>query len=164
MAPLHQAQLLILRLTPLAPVRCDINSVVLLLVALLLGLMYSCGGVLRRTVHGIQNQGGGTSVDKVVLRARGHDDKVPGLDILLFAGNDRAPLARGKCQNLVNVMDLEIWVSVGSQATRMDYQTSSPISPSTGTVINTSCEYRPVNRTRRNSDDSDGSDVVILAK
>jgi len=42
--------------------------------------------------------------------------------------------------------------------------TSSPMSPPTGTVMRTSCEYRPVHKTRRNSADSDGSEVVMFGK
>ena len=38
------------------------------------------------------------------------------------------------------------------------------MSPSTGTVISTTCEYSPVQRTRRNSADSAGSDAVMPGK
>jgi len=38
------------------------------------------------------------------------------------------------------------------------------MSPPTGTVIKTSCEYNPVHKTLRNSPDSEGSEVVISGK
>lgn len=43
-------------------------------------------------------------------------------------------------------------------------QTSSPISPSTGTVISTTCEYSPVQSTLRNSPDFDGRAEVMPGK
>ena len=38
------------------------------------------------------------------------------------------------------------------------------MSPPTGTVISTSCEYNPVQSTRRKSPDFEGRDVVISGK
>lgn len=46
----------------------------------------------------------------------------------------------------------------------MRRNTSSPISPPTGTVISTTCEYNPVQSTLLNSPDSDGSAFVIPGK
>ena len=43
-------------------------------------------------------------------------------------------------------------------------RTSSPISPPTGIVMRTTCEYNPVHSTRRNSADSDGKAFVMLGK
>jgi hypothetical protein len=45
-----------------------------------------------------------------------------------------------------------------------EIHTSSPISPSTGTVIRTNWLYSPVHSTRRNSPDSLGSEVVMSGK
>lgn len=49
-------------------------------------------------------------------------------------------------------------------ALKMRERTSSPISPSTGTVMSTTCEYSPVHSTLRKSPDFDGRAEVISGK
>lgn len=43
-------------------------------------------------------------------------------------------------------------------------QTSSPMSPPTGIVMRTTCEYRPVHRTLRKTAELEGKAPVILGK
>ena len=49
-------------------------------------------------------------------------------------------------------------------ASKGDEDTSSPISPPTGTVMSTTCEYKPVHKTLRNSADLEGRAEVMSGK
>jgi hypothetical protein len=114
-----------------------------------------------------------------MLSAGGYDDQITGLDVLVDAIDGRFAFSRRECQDLVDGVFLRRWSeqehqyrlqgkheargAVSERAGSRGH-TSSPISPSTGTVMSTSWLYKPVQRTRRNSPDSLGSDVVMFGK
>jgi hypothetical protein len=111
-----------------------------------------------------------------MLSAGGYDDQITGLDVLVDAVDRCFAFSRRECQDLVDGVFLRRWSEQGTpvslareheamaQFQKSRGHTSSPISPSTGTVMSTSWLYKPVQRTRRNSPDSLGSDVVMLGK
>ena len=112
-------------------------------------------------------------VDELMLRSRWHDDKVAGFDILVFpvyscfggAGGEGEGLVDGvHLRDHADVRKASIETSHCSQHWRPRLPTSSPMSPPTGTVISTSCEYSPVQRTLLNSPDSEGRAAVMFGK
>src|SRR5438477_12920305 len=80
----HQPELLILSFAPPGPLRRHINTVLLLLVALLFRLVHRRRLMFGRAVHGVQNEWCWPGVDKLMLRASWDNDEVAGLDILVF--------------------------------------------------------------------------------
>ena len=108
-----------------------------------------------------------SSVDELMLSASRYDHKVSSFDILIFTGNGGFAYSRSEGQGLVNGVNLE--EMDGSQSLvkvglRNPERTSSPISPPTGTVMSTTCEYNPVQSTLRNSPDLEGRAEVMSGK
>lgn len=80
---LHQALLFIMILAPLAPLRRFILAILLLLVALFLGLVYSPAIMLRRAVNSHELQRLGLRcVDELVLSAGWYHDDIRSFDVL----------------------------------------------------------------------------------
>src|ERR1700712_5391480 len=71
---INEPQLLVLLLTPLTPLRRNVDPILFLLVTLRLVLMYARRLVLRRRIHSVQDQRSRASVDKMMLLAGRHDD------------------------------------------------------------------------------------------
>lgn len=69
--------------------------------------MYRRGLVLGWTVHRIEYQRCGPLVQELMLRSRGDDHHVAGLDLLLLAGHLSQTDAGREGQNLINGMVLE---------------------------------------------------------
>lgn len=140
---LYQPQLLILSLAPLTPFRRNINTLILLPITLRLILVHAGRLVLGGRVNSIQNQRCRPRVDELVLRAGGDDDEITGLDFLVLAVDRGLAMSRRERQDLVDGVFLlsistappvkSLWMDVDPEKTL----TSSPISPSTGTVIST---------------------------
>ena len=109
-----------------------------------------------------------SSIDELMLSASRHDHQVSSLDILIFARNGGFAHARSERQGLVDRMNLEekksTQSSVQYKIEESQKRTSSPISPPTGTVMSTTCEYNPVQSTLRNSPDLEGSAEVMSGK
>ncbi len=63
--------------------------------------MHHAVGVLRRAVHGVEDQRIGPGVDEVVLRSGGNDDEVALLHLLGLAGDPRIPGTADEGQDLV---------------------------------------------------------------
>lgn len=99
-----------------------------------------------------------------MLRPSRDNNHVARFDFLLLSSYLREAYARGECEDLINRVDLHVTRKQKSKGLMDAQLTSSPISPPTGTVIRTTCEYNPVQSTRRNSPDSDGSEAVIPGK
>lgn len=104
---LDKTRLLVLGLALLGPLWCYVDLILLFLITLLLGLVYTCGLVFGRRVDCIQDQGSWASIDKLMLGPGRYDDEVAGLDILIFAGDGRLAFAGRKGQCLVDCMFLE---------------------------------------------------------
>lgn len=112
------------------------------------------------------------SIDELVLGTSRHYHEVSTFDILVFTSNGGFARPRGEGQGLVNGVDLRetavsLWIAALRRlklASKKPEQTSSPIWPSTGTVMSTTCEYSPVHSTLRNSPDFDGKAEVISGK
>lgn len=101
-----------------------------------------------------------------------HYHQVPSFDILVLARDCGFAGTGGESQGLVNGMDLKetavspCGVALGQpkRALKKQEHTSSPISPSTGTVMSTTWEYSPVHSTLLKSPDLDGKAEVISGK
>jgi hypothetical protein len=103
---LDQSEPLVLLLATPRPFRRDIDTVILLLLALLLGFV-NCGGlVLGGRIHSVQDQGRRSRVDKLVLRACWNNYQVTGLDVLINSSDRGAASAGGEGQDLVDSMFL----------------------------------------------------------
>lgn len=110
-----------------------------------------------------------------MLRTRRHDHQVSSLDILVFTSDCSFAHTRRERQSLVHGVDLRE-KKTGIQSVSFlsekppdieesqNERTSSPISPPTGTVMSTTCEYKPVQSTRRNSPDLEGRAEDMLGK
>lgn len=96
--------------------------------------------VLRRTIHGVQYQGCRASVDELMLCACWYDDEVACFDVLILARDSGAAGAGCEGQDLVDGVFLEIGQETwgGERMVLRGRYTSSPISPSIGTVMRTS--------------------------
>ena len=107
-----------------------------------------------------------------MLGASRDHHKVSSFDILVLASYCGFADTGGESQGLVDGMNLIepainlCTAALGRMKRAMKKQgpTSSPISPSTGTVMSTTCEYKPVQSTLRNSPDLDGRAEVISGK
>jgi len=158
-----EAQLLIVSFRPLAPLRRFVDPLLFRFVTLLFGLVHRRWLVLCWAIHGVEEQRDGTGIEEVMVRPRRNNDEIAGFYVLFFAADDGFAGAGSKIQDLVNCVYL--WrVSFPVRSESSVFITSSPISPLTGTFMSTSCEYRPVHNTRRNSGLSEGKDVVICGK
>ena len=58
--------------------------------------------MLGRRIHSIQDQWCGASVDKLMLRACWHDDKVSSFDVLIFSCDGGFAYAGSEGQDLIN--------------------------------------------------------------
>ena len=105
-----------------------------------------------------------------MLRTSRHNHKVSSFDILIFSSNGGFADTRSESQGLVDGVNLQetavsqsvnLWSRTG---VRNSERTSSPMSPPTGTVMSTTCEYNPVQSTLRNSPDLDGNAEVMSGK
>lgn len=161
MTSLDQACRLVLGLALSRPLGRHIDPLVLFLVSLFFRLVDGGGLVLGRAVDGVEDERVGAGVDELMLGACWHDDQVAGLDILVLARDGGFACTGREGEDLVHRMCLGRSVSGRGQCARQESLTSSPISPPTGTVMRTNCEYKPVHSTRRKSLDCDGRDVVI---
>ena len=107
-----------------------------------------------------------------MLGASRYDHEVSSFDVLVLASYRGFAGTGGKSQGLVDGMNLtDTAISLRTaalkqsrRAVQKEEPTSSPISPSTGTVMSTTCEYSPVQSTLRNSPDLDGRAEVISGK
>ena len=111
-------------------------------------------------------------IDELMLGASWHYHEVSSFDILIFTRNGGFAGSSGEGQDLVDEVSLgETAVSPGTvvlrrlkPALKRQERTSSPTSPPTGTVMSTTCEYKPVQTTLRKSLDVDGRDEFISGK
>lgn len=104
---LDQASLLILGLRPPRPFRRHIDTIILFLLALLLGLVDRRGLMLSWRVHRIQNEWCRACVDELMLSPSGNNDQVSSFDFLVDSGNGGFAFAGGEGQYLVNSVLLE---------------------------------------------------------
>lgn len=158
-----KALLPVLLPSPATPIRRYIDTLFLFAIALLLGAMHRRRLVLRLRVDGVQNQGCGARVEELMLRASRDDHQVAGVHLLLLAADLGEARTRGEGEDLVDGMGLGI-KSVHVHCAWDGMRTSSPMSPPSGMVMMTSCEYSPVQSTRRKSDEVDGRLVVMRGK
>ena len=103
---LHQPDLLILRLTPLAPLWRFVVSCLLLRITLCFGLMHRSWVVLCWGVDRNYLERRVSHVQELVLGASWHDHDIILFDHLLLSSNNRFAGAVGKNQNLVHSVNL----------------------------------------------------------
>ena len=107
-----------------------------------------------------------------MLGASRYHHEVSSFDILVLAsycgfadtGGEGQGLVDGVKLHMIAVSPYTTALGQVKRATKKQEPTSSPISPPTGTVMSTTCEYKPVHSTLRNSPDLDGRAEVISGK
>jgi hypothetical protein len=111
------------------------------------------------------NQWSAPSIDKLMLRSRWYNHQVAGLDLLFLSVDSCHSSSRCESQSLVLGVHLiaNIATNLVEESVNRQLQKLNDLKLPSMRII-TTCEYKPVKSTFRNSPEEAGREVVMLGK